>query len=273
MRNLATVCAALVLGGAAYAGCALNSSGLGGEASSSEATSGPTTGAGGAATTGSSSSSSSGGGMGGQGGAMATSASSTSVTTSSGGAGGGCGDILTDPLNCGGCGFQCSTNNVDTPHCVNGQCQPECQGGKLDCDQASNDGCETSDDDNAHCGACANDCTTDNGVCKKNNSFYRCGCSAQTDCGPEAMCIGDKCKCYPDGVMGNHCTFGEICPSGNTCSCNGGGSCNDSMHADGYPLQLCCPSGCADLRADNGNCGACGKTCPGGTACTNGECT
>ena len=36
--------------------------------------------------------------------------------------------------------------------------------------------------------------------------------------------------------------------------------------------QADCGAGCIDVLSDPANCGSCGKACPGGSACTNGEC-
>jgi len=76
---------------------------------------------------------------------------------------GRCVDVLSNPDNCGSCGFACN----DTATCVNGICK--CAGGNIRCDGRCVD--PTSDDD--HCFECGNACPDgqmcENSVCIEKN--------------------------------------------------------------------------------------------------------
>jgi hypothetical protein len=68
-------------------------------------------------------------------------------------------DLLTDPLNCGGCAAGpndshfCSAGGSQAQTCSNGMCG--CPSGWADCNGERNDGCETNlQTSNVHCGAC-----------------------------------------------------------------------------------------------------------------------
>jgi hypothetical protein len=50
-------------------------------------------------------------------------------------------DLLSDPLNCGGCGQVCSAANADL-FCAGGQCGYACKPGYYDVDSKASDGCE-----------------------------------------------------------------------------------------------------------------------------------
>src|SRR5205823_1182361 len=67
-------------------------------------------------------------------------------------------DTTTDPLHCGNCANACSTNH-DTPTCVAGACQLQCNAGFADCDLDVKTGCEiTTATSLANCGACGAAC-------------------------------------------------------------------------------------------------------------------
>jgi hypothetical protein len=68
-------------------------------------------------------------------------------------------NILTDPLNCGGCATApndprvCAAGGSHAQTCNNGMCG--CPAGWADCNGERNDGCETNlQSSNVHCGAC-----------------------------------------------------------------------------------------------------------------------
>ena len=68
-----------------------------------------------------------------------------------------CIDTKKDPLNCGSCGFACSTANA-TPTCTASVCTWTCANGYAHCTN-TNSGCETNTRSDAlHCGACDVDC-------------------------------------------------------------------------------------------------------------------
>jgi len=78
----------------------------------------------------------------------------------------------------------------------------------------------------------------------------------------------DEANC---GSCGKSCARGQACVSG---ACVGGGL---KCGADGGAGTLCVPDGgapfCTDTQTDDANCGACGKTCPVGQACSGGTCS
>lgn len=189
---------------------------------------------------------------------------------------GGCVDTQTDVQNCGACGRGCAATGG--AQCIAGECWHVCAAGVIDClhpaAPAADDGCETTVDDQ-HCGCGAG--TSCDGQCVHHapSNTYHCTCSPTTPCGAESVCEGlsgdESCKCYPGGAPAEHCTFGETCPNG--CSCNGGPDCDPNPTLpDGENEKVCCASGCANLRVDPLNCGACGVICPPNTSCVTGSC-
>ena len=64
----------------------------------------------------------------------------------------------TDPVNCGGCGTQCKTQNASGTTCGGGACAPTCNSGFAACSNPAA-GCLTSIDTAAHCGNCATSCS------------------------------------------------------------------------------------------------------------------
>ena len=67
--------------------------------------------------------------------------------------------IATDPVNCGACGSQCSNNNIAAQSCAAGKCTGTCKPGFGDCNNNKLlDGCETTLNTSANCGACGNAC-------------------------------------------------------------------------------------------------------------------
>lgn len=68
-------------------------------------------------------------------------------------------DFDADIANCGGCGHECSSENIDA-RCTDGECDGECREGFRDCDgDKATNGCEIDiRSDPAHCGACGSPC-------------------------------------------------------------------------------------------------------------------
>ena len=154
--------------------------------------------------------------------------------------------------------------------CIDGVCTPLCDSGKLDCNTPAapqgDDGCEADLFDDATCGGCNNDCTPTAGTCLQlSNDNFVCECTSNTDCGGGAnVCSNGRCQCF----MANHCAYGERCVT--ECLCNGTDNCIEGNGGDGEHVHVCCPSGCANLRNDPMNCGACNNVCPG--ECSSGQC-
>jgi hypothetical protein len=156
----------------------------------------------------------------------------------------GCRDLGTDVENCGGCGVRCVDGEVCRPTgaCGLGQCVCEagpvaeaCTGepGSACC---PGPGCTNLLSDARNCGSCGVDCTASAGG------------------GPR----GDACIVGSAGLGVCSCgATGMPCASPTWCTevTDPGASC-----------------GCADLRWDRANCGACGVRCGDSQVCCDGAC-
>ncbi len=213
-------------------------------------------------------------------------------------------DLASDPMNCGLCGFVCSTGNgtVATYQCVGRQCGVlTCAMGFADCNQLYADGCEVDVRITPqHCGACGAACSPPNatGVCAVgtcsigscapgyancngavadgcerpvSSDVMNCGacgnvCSAP---GADATCVGGTCRytCQPGQVSldgGPGCTY--------TCAPTNGGVERCDLVDNDCDGQV--DEG-SDVSSDVNNCGACGNVCniPFATpACVMGAC-
>lgn len=169
--------------------------------------------------------------------------------------------VLDDVFNCGACGRTCNGLNTASRACVGSTCVSTCDLGFANCTTpaagANDDGCEiNAQTSGTNCGGCGNDCSG-NLSCGAGPLMQKhCGCTTSPTCGTGGTCSSGICSCN-----GTACGMGENC-IGNACSCNGGASCGSGM--------LCCqnPAGCVDPYTDADNCGACGRACPSGFACT-----
>jgi hypothetical protein len=161
-----------------------------------------------------------------------------------------CGDLTSDPANCGACGTVCSGGN---PKCLNSACAPGC-GAKTDCSNACVD---TSSDPN-HCGGC------------------------NTVCGGGQVCSGGVCSCATGTLCGGKCVDTQADPS-NCGGCGNSPSAGDHICAVGQVCQAdacqasCtsgveCSGGCVDTNTDENNCGGCGAACGFGQTCLSGAC-
>ena len=109
-------------------------------------------------------------------------------------------DVTNDPNHCGSCALSCSTQNVKARLCVGGACTPVCASGFDDCSTGSmqpNDGCETSLNSAASCGACGHGCL--GGTC----SLQQCqplvlGSSLPT---PHGVAVDAKYVHWVDGTQ------------------------------------------------------------------------
>jgi hypothetical protein len=108
-------------------------------------------------------------------------------------------DLKGDPDHCGACSTACSTKNVKGRLCVAGACTPVCASGFDDCSTGTtkpNDGCETSLDDAASCGACGHSCL--GGACSTEQcQALALGSSLPT---PHGVAVDDKYVHWVDGT-------------------------------------------------------------------------
>jgi hypothetical protein len=193
--------------------------------------------------------------------------------------------LQNDPLNCGGCGTDCSAGPIPGAVCIEGACvenpcSPPTTG---NCDKNPANGCEvdlTSDLNN--CSFCGNNCVLPHATSK---------CEAEPSGYPVARCAVDKCDAGwfdCDGKAANGC---ESSASTDPSSCGGcGKKCNSTNGTAGCVNGVCdllcntgfgnCDNdkdnGCeTDLSAHVSHCGACGNACSatnGTPTCVGGKC-
>jgi len=185
-----------------------------------------------------------------------------------------CADLRVDPRDCGACGQACAMVANATPACADGVCIAACASGFGNCDGSVGNGCEsnlrTSD---AHCGACGQACT-------RPNALAVCGdgvCRVSTCVGGFADCNGSDFDGCETNVLSSvtHCgTCGRSCQRPNATSQCANGTCLLGSCTSGYgDCNAFGDDGCeTDLRFSNQHCGACGRGCGAGTACSNGTC-
>ena len=143
---------------------------------------------------------------------------------------------------------------------------PTCSSLETDCKGA----CANLQTDSENCGKCG-------ALCPAGQACVKGACGADCPSGDTVCSVGDggrvgKCvntrtdnaNC---GLCGKVCKFGEICY---------GGACSGTCGTPQQGQTVCTPDGgsplCANLKSDNQNCGACGKTCASDLVCVNGVC-
>ena len=135
--------------------------------------------------------------------------------------------------------------------------------------------CVNPAEDPSNCGGCSVSCGTGR-VCVNGRCDNQC---------PEAPARQTRCddRCTDTSVDRANCGgCGTQCPDGQVCS---GGSCQIECGPQYSSCNVSAPDGgvdagdasgpavrCADLRADDQHCGACGNACPLGHACVDGAC-
>ncbi len=182
-------------------------------------------------------------------------------------------NLATTSAHCGACNQACPSRPNATPACASSQCGFTCKTGFGDCDGVVSTGCETDLTNNdEHCGACNAACAPPNGV---------------------AACANSQCSIYGcdipfgdcDGIYSNGCEQ-DLSDSIHHCGdCNRVcGSANGTPSCVSHTCLIACYTGYANcdgshvngcetnVRTDTSNCGACGRSCGGGS-CSNGFCT
>lgn len=182
-------------------------------------------------------------------------------------------DIMSDTLNCGGCGNVCPLGpNAAQRSCAFGHCVLQCYGDYADCDHNPTNGCETNlvASDPYNCGGCGIMCSSvlNNGgltfVCQRGSCVAQCDLLQDDNSGNrypvcnnrcvDALSIVDNC-----GGCGRKCVGDASCQDGKCVSCDGG--------------RKSCSNRCVDVQTDIYNCGICGNTCVGSEKCVAGACT
>lgn len=129
-----------------------------------------------------------------------------------------CGNVLSDPMNCGACGTVCSASAAQVS-CMNGSCVRSCQSGRDDCDRdlvhgLAGNGCETpveADPDN--CGLCRRRCVP------PADGFA--GCEAQKCVGYTLVSGASKTGPLHGNELGG-VYFGNLCAPGEVVTGIGG---------------------------------------------------
>ncbi len=181
---------------------------------------------------------------------------------------------LSDPENCGECGFSCAADHADS-NCINGMCfMGDCHEGFANCNHNNADGCEVNvGEDAGNCGACDR-------VCELQYATAAC---IGGDC-VVADCAQDRGDCDGEGFNGcevdltvdpNHCGgCGQACDLAHaTSECTAGGCSIDRCDNGFADCNDGDDDGCeVDKLTDPANCGHCGVACPDGQACEMGVC-
>jgi hypothetical protein len=165
--------------------------------------------------------------------------------------------LLSDALNCGACGEECSGEltccggqcvdvTADEDHC--GACGDPCGGGATCCDGT----CVDTDMHADHCGACGE------------------GCGAGRDCCGGA-CVDTRVSTDHCGACHEGCDPGEACCTGE-CAAEDSPVCATCAEDCEDIGEQCCFGSCVDQESDESNCGACGNACDPGEICCGGDC-
>jgi hypothetical protein len=191
--------------------------------------------------------------------------------------GGGCGDILSDPQNCGECGLVCNLPNA-FPKCEGGFCLIDtCAAGWLDLNQAVGDGCEykcTQSNNGAEiCDGVDNDCNGQvDELTDKNTDPVNCG-ACNTVCvytNAGGVCQGGTCSMGPCFVGYNNVNQSDADGCEYACTPT-----NGSVEACDLADNDC--DGQVDetfnVATDPENCGSCGNDCTTLYPNTVGTCT
>lgn len=180
----------------------------------------------------------------------------------------GSGELLCDSscvpnnkTNCGECGhdYTVLAHVTGSVECEDGKCiltSSSCESGWADCNDDSEDGCETNITEAKNCGGCGIDCSeTAKPLCApiEGDDGYECAAdcslSAPTSCGDS--CVNTEDNPLHCGECDKECaSFPNSTPICKDSKC--GFKCNDDSH-------LKCPDGC--FPNDDKNCGTCGNDC------------
>lgn len=197
-------------------------------------------------------------------------------------------NVSVDEGNCGSCGHSCApvqnASTVASAPCASGQCLVTCVAQNLNCNGASEDGCEVPFSTN-NCGSCGNVCQAGanvNVACTSGSCSFSCQGSRIHCVNGVAAPLGNNVACETDpmtdrnncGGCGTQCAADQVCSSGVcVCSqalCGAGRTCLPSTNRCGC-TPATCPSGCCTVQGTGGVCspGTTNSLCGGGGAtCT-----
>jgi hypothetical protein len=201
----------------------------------------------------------------------------------------GCGDVSSDPKNCGACGHDCTAvPRIGSPgdvKCSASKCLitgSGCLAGYGDCNGDPSDGCETDLGKPEHCGSCTKTCAADAPLCGPAGCASTCPPTAATQCG--MSCVDTNADPTHCGDCMTECSQPA---SGGNATCNQK-TCGVACLATFHPCPgttLCasdtdathCGAACTACQAPpNGNpvctAGACSVACNTGYTLCNGAC-
>ena len=117
-------------------------------------------------------------------------------------------NTVSDPMNCGACGFVCNAGQA----CVNGACTLSCLAPQVDCSVGV---CVDPANNANHCGGCGRPCATGQ-ICT--NSMCMTGSCPVAQC--NGACVDTQTDIFNCGSCGITCLAGQTCQVG---MCTGGG--------------------------------------------------
>jgi len=178
-----------------------------------------------------------------------------------------CGSLCVRPQNdlnhCGGCRRQCPNRPNTARTCVDAACVATCAAPYLDCNNNTDDGCETDPRTTLlHCGACNRRCDVAQGLARCvagactvggcNAGFGDCDRMVGNGCETDLNTNAQHC-----GACGNACAAGLVCVNG---------GCATQCLA---PNTFCgVQRVCTRLQQSVAHCGSCGTACTAPTGYT-----
>jgi hypothetical protein len=191
-----------------------------------------------------------------------------------------------DITNCGTCGMRCPPPPVGgTAVCTAGACRIStvvCSVGIADCDGLAPNGCEiTTLNDVNNCGiggngmgnGCGHVCSSTGGTAACNGGV--CSITCNSGLGNCDGNLSNGCETNTNTTVAHCGGCGRGCTVINGTAGCAAGACTVAACAAGFfNCDGMVANGCEiNLNSDNGNCGACGRVCPGGQTCQMGTCT
>jgi hypothetical protein len=185
----------------------------------------------------------------------------------------GCERQLDKVTDCGACGASCRIPNATAECGSDGKCKfDECEPGWGNCNESTDDGCETDLGEPSSCGACGAQCPGDKPYCTGGK------CTSIVCADGSADCNGDNMVCETDlGTVTNCGACGVDCGTvaNASVSCNAERVCQPACNTGFASCDNSFANGCeTDIRT-LANCGTCGATCAHANAtssCGNGSC-